>query len=386
MAVIMESLKAASNGSISKPRYGRQSEIVTGRWIVPNLLNWRRYGPGRIVGCCRDQSSLTGCVHYNSSGALGDPWSTRAAQNERHLQISHSGTDSANQDSISRCTTSRLSGTSIINGSILSRTVIRRTSQAAVIALLLLGTTDAFAEDQDFSFTGNFGLDYSNGDYGTAENTGVLVALTSLGVQTDDFHFYVSLPHLDVSGQGLILFDASGNPIVASQGTGTSFNDRSGFGDVSVSAAYDLPPAILDDFQLELIGRVKIPTASQSKGLSTGKADFGASIDLSRDFGIWGPFITLSFLKVGQPSAYSLDNTYSVSAGTSVELNSNLIAIASYDYDSPITPLVDASNDLFGSLTWIYNDTITLTGYGTTGLSSGAPAISAGFFVSYKFN
>ena len=266
-----------------------------------------------------------------------------------------------------------------------SKIVAQRTLYGAVVGLLLIGTAEASADDQDFSLTVNSGIDYSNGDYGTTANTGVLVALTSVGVQTGDFRFNFSAPYLNVTGQGLVLFDASGNPIVTDQGTIRTSNVRNGFGDLSLSAAYDLPPAILDDFELELIGRIKIPTGSVDKGLSTGRPDFSASLDVSKEFGIWGPFVTISYVSVGQPSTYSLSNTYSISTGTSVELNDSLIAIFSYDYDSASTPLVGDSNEFFGSLSWLYNDKITLTGYATTGLSTGAPAISGGFFVSYKF-
>jgi len=135
-----------------------------------------------------------------------------------------------------------------------------------------------------------------------------------------------------------------------------------------------------------LTGRLKIPTGSSAKGLSTGMTDFGLSLDVSKDFGIWGPFVTLGYLFVGQPSGYSLNNTYSVSAGTSIVLNDHLIAIVSYDYDSASSPLVNASQELFGSLSWVFSDTMTLTGYGTGGLSDGGPSIGGGLLVSYKLN
>ena len=109
-------------------------------------------------------------------------------------------------------------------------------------------------------------------------------------------------------------------------------------------------------------------------------------IDISREFGAWGPIVTLGYLAPGQPATYSLNNSYSVSAGTSLQLSDALIAIVSYDYDSPNTPLVTNSQEMFGSLSWIVSDTVTLTGYGTSGLTSGAPSISAGMFASYRFN
>jgi len=37
-------------------------------------------------------------------------------------------------------------------------------------------------------------------------------------------------------------------------------------------------------------------------------------------------------------------------------------------------------------LSWIQNDKLTLTGYGTVGLSSGSPDVGIGFLVSYGLN
>ncbi len=66
--------------------------------------------------------------------------------------------------------------------------------------------------------------------------------------------------------------------------------------------------------------------------------------------------------------------------------NDHLIAIFSYDYDSSSSELVNASQELFGSLSWVFTDTITLTGYGTGGLSDGGPKFGGGLLVSYKLN
>ena len=259
---------------------------------------------------------------------------------------------------------------------------MRLASHAAAFVLMLVSAGKSFAADQGIALTGTAGIDYSSGNYGSIENTNVLVALTTLGAEVGNFHFNLSAPYLQISGQGLIVFDAAGNPIAIDQGT--SSKTRSGFGDISISAAYAIPPAVLDDFAVQFTGRLKIPTGSSAKGLSTGKVDFGMSLDVSREFGIWGPFVTLGYLVAGQPSDYSLNNTYSISTGTSIELNDHLIAILSYDYDSPSTPLVNASQELFGSLSWVFDDTTTLTGYATTGLSDGGPNIGGGLLVSYK--
>lgn len=247
-------------------------------------------------------------------------------------------------------------------------------------------TETACANEDDVRLTGTFGADYSNGGYGTTRNTNVLLNLSSLNAQIGDFKLSASVPYMRISGRGLVVFDAAGNPILINRRTSIVPNVRSGFGDLNLSATYTLPPAILDDFQVELTARAKVPTASTRRRLSTGVADFGFNVDVSRQIDFWRPFITVGYLISGQPSNYSLYNTVSIAIGTTIELDKSLVAIISYDQDSASAPQVGASREILGSLSWILSDSTTLTGYGTAGLSSGSPSVGTGLIVSYTFN
>jgi hypothetical protein len=229
-------------------------------------------------------------------------------------------------------------------------------------------------------------MGYSNGGYGTNRNTDVLLSTTTLSLETDDLKFDVSMPYMRISGRGLLVFDAAGNPEVINRRTTIVPDVRTGWGDINFSGTYSIPPAILDDFEVKLTARIKAPTASERRRLSTGKADFGVSIDIAREFGIWGPFVTVGYLVPGKPATFSLNNTVSISAGTSITLSDNLVSILSYDYDSESSPLVGSSKEVFGSLSWLVSKSITLTGYGSAGLSSGSPDVGGGLLVSYGFN
>ena len=254
-----------------------------------------------------------------------------------------------------------------------------------ILMLLPASFRTASAKDQDFQFTANSGVGYSNGSYGTTRNTNVFIGLTGLGLEMGDFEFHFSVPYMRISGRGLVVFDASGNPIVINRRTSLPPDVRTGFGDINLSATYTIPATVLDDFEVKLTGSTKLPTASQRRRLSTGQADFGMRVDVSRQFGMWGPFLTVGYLIPGAPATFKLYKTTSVSIGTSLELSDDLVAVASYDYDAASTPLVDASHELFGSLSWIVNDSVTLTGYGTIGLSTGSPGFGSGLLVSYGF-
>jgi opacity protein-like surface antigen len=262
---------------------------------------------------------------------------------------------------------------------------------AAVPALLAISAASALADDKvfdldDWKVTGTLGYGYSDGNYGTPLNTDIQLGLSTLSLANENFKFSVSIPYMRISGRGLVVFDASGNPIVINRRTTLPPDVRTGWGDLNFSASYIISPAILDDFEVRVTAVANAPTASARRRLSTGEADFGVNVDVSHQFGIWDPFVTVGFLAPGQPSGFTINNTTSVSVGTSVELSDSLAAVASYNYDSGDSPLVAASQGLIGSLSWVRSDSTTLTGYGTVGLSSGSPAVGAGFLVSYAFN
>lgn len=181
-----------------------------------------------------------------------------------------------------------------------------------------------------------------------------------------------------ISGRGLVIFDASGNAIVVNRRTSTPADVKTGFGDLNLSGTYSVPPSFLGDFEVKLTASAKLPTASTRRRLSTGESDFGLSADISRQFGSWSPFLTLGYLWAGKSPVFTLYDTTSVSVGTSYEISDNMVATASYDYDSSGNRLVSSSKGLFGSLSWVRDNGITLTGYGTVGLSSGSPGVGAG--------
>jgi len=264
---------------------------------------------------------------------------------------------------------------------------------ALALALLSLPAAAAAEHDhskevsfEDWKFSGTVGYNYSNGDYGTTRDTNVDLGLATLSAETGNFRFTASLPYIHIDGRGLVVFDASGNPIVINRRTSAPPDPRAGWGDLNLSASYTIPAAILDGFEVRLSGITKVPIASQRRRLSTGKSDYGMSVDVSRQFGKWMPFVTVGYLSVGQAAGYTLYDTTSVSAGSSLELSDNLVATASYDFDSADGPLTQNAHSLFSSLSWVRDDRITLTGYGTVGLSKGSPDMSVGFLVSYGFN
>ncbi len=228
------------------------------------------------------------------------------------------------------------------------------------------------------------GIDYSSGKYGDSQSTDILVGLTSLALTAGNFQFSASMPYLTITGPAYVVIGSGGVPAVIKPNAGASSTNRSGWGDLNLSATYTVPSEYLDDFDVAITGRTKIATAESAKGLSTGATDFAFFLDVSRPFGVWSPFVTLGYRVPGNPGFYAFNDAPSFSVGTSVQLGDNVVAIASYDFDGSISSTLADAQQLFGSVSWLCNDRWTFTVYAEAGLSSGAPGVGTGLLISWK--
>jgi hypothetical protein len=260
------------------------------------------------------------------------------------------------------------------------------------VAMLAVLDTPAICEEatskplevEGPSFSLSSGVDYSSGKYGQPQSTDIVVGLTNLTVTTGSLQFGASMPYLNIVGPAYVVIGATGLPVVINPKAGTGGTERSGWGDLNLSATYTLPSGILDDFDLSLTGRTKIATANSAKGLTSGATDFAFSFDVSRQFDNWGPFVTFGYTVPGNPSFYAFNDAPSFSIGSSLQLNESFVVIASYDFDGSISSTLADAQQLFTSASWLLNDRWSFTVYAEKGLSSGAPQIGTGLLISWK--
>jgi hypothetical protein len=192
---------------------------------------------------------------------------------------------------------------------------------------------------------------------------------------------------LDIQGPATIVAGAGGIPVAKRKPSASvplQPVTRAGWGDLNLSLTYSLPPDDLDGFAVDLTGLTKVAIANAAKGLSTGEDDFGFSVDVSREIGIWSPFVTFGYRIPGSPSAYSLNSAPSFSVGTSLKLDEKILAIISYDFDGTISDTLADSQLLFASASWICSDSLTITAYAEKGLSGGTPGVGTGLLLGWK--
>ena len=259
---------------------------------------------------------------------------------------------------------------------------------AAGIALLCASPAAAqqggvLRRDRSLGLSLTSGVDFSSGDYGAPARTDIIVVPFSLRAKKGPFRLTATLPWLRLDGPANIVGGGEDGPIVIDPNAPSPQRVRKGLGDVSLGFDYAIPSDSLGGLEVDLGLRLKLPTSSRSRGLSTGKTDIGIVADISRPLGRVSPFLTLGYRIPGDPQGIDLRNSATVSAGTSLTFG-KLVAIGAYDYSGATSRLGFDSHSLFGALAGPLAKRVTLTGYGTVGLSRGAPDHGLGLLVTVR--
>lgn len=244
---------------------------------------------------------------------------------------------------------------------------------ACVAALAVPGLASA-----QVVWEGTAGVDYSSGKYGGSQDTRVLYAPLGLRAQTDRWRVEFAVPYVNIRGpEGSV----GGGVVVPGAGAVSS---RSGLGDVTLSAAYQLMPAGGPGPSLEVGGTVKFPTADEDLG--TGETDYSlllsAQLPMGDQFRFTG---SVGYSWLGDPELYELEDGVTASLGAIYDLSSSssLGLIGSYRAEyfaglgeqAQINPFVS-----FRSASgW------SATAYGTVGLSDASPDYGAGIQLGRTF-
>ncbi len=249
----------------------------------------------------------------------------------------------------------------------------------ALSSLLLLGGLNASrAGDLTFST----GLDYSTGKYGSTASTDIYYVPLTLKYESGRSTLKTTLPYLRITSGA------------------APRTTQEGVGDWAFSYGYSLFDQPRNGFLVDLVGKFKLATADESKGLGTGENDFAAQIDLYYMAGNLSPFMTVGYRVPGDPAGQSLGNVWygTLGAGYKISPSDNAgimwdLRQASLDSGTgPITVDVDGhvisginSSEL--TLYWVhkFRPDIKLQIYAVKGLSDASADKGLGLIVSKMY-
>ena len=159
---------------------------------------------------------------------------------------------------------------------------------------------------------------------------------------------------------------------------------RGGLGDVSVALGYDLD--LGEDSWLDLGARVKLPTASRTKRLGTGKVDFTLGADIGHDFGPASVYVGARRRFLGKPAGSTLRDTWGAGGGVSYRLGGGTIIGADYDWQRSATPGGGPISELSGWVNFGLTSRLRAQVTGGAGLSRNSVKASGGISLSWRID
>ena len=187
------------------------------------------------------------------------------------------------------------------------------------IAGMLLGSPQSMRAQDKPTWQYGASFSYLNGDYGSDTRTDIYYAAAGIKRYFEKGDFTITLPYLNIPNTGVIFIDGRPEPVPGAGG-------GAGLGDIILKGRfYAVEQNGLLPF-IDLVASLKLPTASEAKGLGTGKPDFTLSAEFARVLPNrrWTLLGELGYGFMGEPPGYKTDNRWIYSAGFSYECNARM--------------------------------------------------------------
>ena len=220
------------------------------------------------------------------------------------------------------------------------------------------------------------GAGYDQGEFGSTDTSRAVYFPASIRYTSRKFDVSVSSSwvHLDSPG-GITLID--GVP-TRTPTAGTTGRDA-GSGDTFIRSSVHLENSWVSPFF-----RLKIPTADETRGLGTGKTDFGLGIDLQKDFNSVFVFGNVAYTFVGKVPRLGLRNRPSASFGASREISPNFTLSGVLDWRRAIVEGTTDPAELVGYLSYKASPSVTFSPNAFVGLTNGSSDFGVGMEMRVK--
>jgi len=228
----------------------------------------------------------------------------------------------------------------------------------------------------------SLGVDYSSGDYGDVADTDMLAVPVGVKIQGDNFWLRGSVPYVHIKGpEGVVPGDGGVSPGNGGGG-GVVIDSRSGIGDTNLAAGYTIPIGSATWF--DVIGKVKLPTASKSKFIGTGTTDFTAEGELLHSFGDVSVSVSGGRRFNGSNNLYPLNDVWQAGAGIYANAGAQLSLGLGYEWREGALDTSPDRSEATAFATYKMSDALRLQGYGYTGFSDGSPDLGGGLQILYR--
>jgi hypothetical protein len=160
---------------------------------------------------------------------------------------------------------------------------------------------------------------------------------------------------------------------------------QSGLGDIVASVGYRAVDRGILGLQVVVNGRAKLPTAAASRGIGTGRADYGVSGVVRRQFTAGWLYGEAGWIVLGDPDGVDLRNAVLWSAGGGRRVTSRLYLLASAYGNSAILPGFGAPFEVESGVGVRFSDHLSVSIMPSAGLSDASPSYGVTLSLSTRF-
>ncbi|WP_428311403.1 hypothetical protein [Hydrocarboniphaga sp.] len=285
-----------------------------------------------------------------------------------------------------------------------------RIAAASIVSLLGSSAADAATSWQ---FT--TGSEYSTGKFGSSASTDVVVVPFSARLKWNAWTLRASVPYVYVQGPAdvTVVVDDHGGGDSSSSGSGnsgsgssnsggsddgsgeteteTETEDRfaadrnvSGIGDASLALSYSFDDIAGTPAYLDVTGKLKFATGSESQGLGVGATDYAALSELGWDAGTGGAYVNAGRRFLGHSSTLDRVDGWQAGVGAWINLGTRIELGADYSWrDASVVGSADPSA-LEATTTLRLTPTWRVVASAGAGLSDGSPDFFGGLSLSWN--
>ncbi len=225
---------------------------------------------------------------------------------------------------------------------------------------------------------------FLSGDYGQGSTTDITYVPLSIQRLFSEGDVSLVIPAVRITGDCSVTL-LSGVPNRTGQGCPSRGDPRvteQGLGDIVVRGRYYLFDEKEWTPEVALIGRIKIPTADESRGLGTGEWDEGGGLEMAKSLtDRWVAYLDGGYIFIGKPPGVPLHNQWYYDVGLGYFFTKDLVGSLYYEEWRTVVAGFQNPQDLLFTLNYAFSQAIRANASTLIGLSDGAPdyGLTVGF-------
>jgi hypothetical protein len=222
------------------------------------------------------------------------------------------------------------------------------------------------------------GFEHTTGRYGEDTPTRTEYAPVSLRYRGDRWYGRLTIPWLSIDGPALATPDSG---VAPAPGRTSRAN---GLGDVLIRYGY----TVIDEGKdrrpgFDIAARVRLPTASRSRGLGAGTWDYSLQGDLYDTFGLFRPYVTAGYRVIERPAGDVGHNVWFGSVGTYLDISDRSALGVFYDVRERSSRFALPIRELTVQIDYRLTPRTKLELYVLKGFATGSPERGIGFSFIY---